>query len=175
MRTCTRALALRTTLVLVWTLLALSLTFSQSRVLSTQELTDQSDVVAVGKVSAMKSEWNADKTRIITRVVIDVREFLKGGGADQSLTVLTPGGEVGDVGEIYSGTVRFDRDEEVVVFARKKSGLDHVVAGGNQGKVPIREDKNTGTKTVLRGTRFEDYCTQVRSAAQASRPEEKRP
>jgi len=175
MDTRTRALTLRTTLVLAWTALALTLACSQSRVLTTQELTDQSDVVAVGTVSAVQSEWNADKTRIITRVNIRVREFLKGGEPDQSLVVVTPGGEVGDVGEIYSTTVRFNRDEEVVVFAHRKSGRHHEVAGGNQGKVSIREDRETGMKTVQRGVRLEDFCTQVRSASQAARPEEARP
>ena len=175
MITRTRALALRTIFVLASTALALSLACSQSRVLSTQELTDQSDVVAVGTVSAVQSEWNAEKTRIITRVNIRVREFLKGVEPDQSLVVVTPGGEVGDVGEIYSTTVRFNRDEEVVVFARKKSGRDHEVSGGQQGRVPVRVDRVTGIKMVQRGTRFDDYCTQVRSAAQAARPEEARP
>ena len=175
MDTRTRALTLRTTLVLAWTALALSLACSQSRVLTTQELTDQSDVVAVGTVSAVHSEWNAEKTRIITRVNIRVREFLKGGEPDQSLVVVTPGGEVGDVGEIYSTTVRFNRDEEVVVFARRKSGRDHEIAGGNQGRVPVREDRVTGVKMVQRSTRFDDYCTQVRSAARATRPGEVRP
>jgi len=156
-------------------LLALSLTFAQTRILSTQQLTDQSDVVAVGTVSAVHSEWNADKTRILTHATIRVREYLKGGGAEQSLIVVTPGGEVGDVGEIYSTTVRFKRDEDVVVFTRRTPGRDHEVTGGGQGKISIREDRETGMKTVQRGLRLEDFCAQVRSAAQAAPPEEVRP
>lgn len=175
MRTPIRALAFGAVLVVVWWAIVATVACAQSRILTTQQLTDQSDIVAVGKVSAMKSEWNADKSRIITRVNINVREFLKGGGSDQLLVVLTLGGEVGDVGEFYSSTVRFNRDEEVVVFARKKSDRDHEVAGGNQGRVPIREDAGTGVKTVQGGIRLNDFCTQVRSAIQAAAPEEKRP
>jgi hypothetical protein len=175
MPTSARAFGLGTTLVLVWAVLAHPAAFCQSRALTTQELTDQSDVVAVGKVSAMKSEWNSDKSRIVTRVDINVREFLKGGGSDQSLVVVTLGGEVGDVGEIYSSTARFYRDEEVVVFALKKSGRDHEVAGGSQGRVPIHVERGTGVKTVKRGIRFDDFRAQVISAARASRPGEKRP
>lgn len=175
MPTCKRAFVFGTMLVLVWAVLALPVAFAQSRVLTTQELTDQSDVVAVGKVSAMKSEWNPDKSRIITRVSINVREYLKGGGSDQSLDVVTLGGEVGDVGEIYSSTVRFYRDEEVVVFARKKSGRDHEVAGGPQGRVAIHEERGTGVKTVQRGMRLDDFRLQVKSAIQAPMPEEKKP
>ena len=173
MLTTARAFVLGTMLVLLWAVLALSVAFTQSRVLTTQELTDQSDVVAVGKVSAMKSEWNSDKSRIITRISINVREYLKGGGSDQSLDVVTLGGEVGDVGEIYSSTVRFYRDEEVVVFARKKSGRDHEVAGGPQGKVAVHADKATGAKTVQQGLRLDDFRLQVKSAIQAPKPEEK--
>ena len=175
MRTSIRALAFGVVLAVVWWVLAGAVACAQSRILTTQELTDQSDVVAVGKVSAMKSEWNADKSRIITRVNINVREFLKGDGSDQSLVVVTLGGEVGDVGEFYSSTVRFNRDEEVVVFARKKSGRDHEVMGGSQGRVPIQEDNMTGVKTVQRGIRLDDFCKQVKSAIQAAAPEEKRP
>jgi hypothetical protein len=175
MHTIARAFVLGTMFALVWAVVAPSAALAQSRVLTTQELTEQSDVVAVGKVSAMKSEWNTDKTRIITRVRINVREFLKGGGSDQSLDVVTLGGEVGDVGEFYSSTVRFYRDEEVVVFARKKSGRDHEVAGGPQGRVAIHEERGTGTKTVQRGVRLDEFRAQVLSAAQAARPGEKRP
>jgi hypothetical protein len=162
-------------LVLVWAILALPAAYSQSRALSTQELTDLSDVVAVGNVSAMKSEWNLDKSRIITRVDITVREFLKGGGSDPSLVVVTFGGEVGDVGEIYSGSPRFNRNEEVVVFARRKSGQEHELAGGGQGRCPVTEDKKTGVKMVRHSIRLDDFRAQVITAAQARRPGEKRP
>ena len=146
-----------------------------AKILTTRELTDQADVVAVGKVSALTSDWNADRTRIHTRVRIDVREFLKGGGPDQSLTVLTAGGEVGDVGEIYSGMARFRSNEEVVVFARTKRAQDHELVGGEQGKVHVSEDMATGVKTVPRGIRLDDFRSEVKSAAQADRPEEKKP
>lgn len=175
MKTRTRAFALLAIFPIFWLGFESAALFAQSKILTTNDLTNQADVVAVGKVASMKSEWNADKSRIITRVNINVREFLKGGGSDQSLVVVTPGGEVGDVGEMYSSTVQFFRDEEVVVFAHKKSGRDHEVAGGTQGRVPIHEDRGTGLKTVRQGIRLDDFRTQVRSASQAIRPEEERP
>ena len=135
---------------------------AQSKALSTQELTSRSDVVVIGTVSGMQSEWNSEKTRITTRVTIDVREFLKGGNGEQQITVLTPGGEIGDVGEMYSGAARFRHHEEVVVFGHKKTGHDHEVVGGDQGKVPVIEDKLTREKTVHRGIRLEDFRSEVR-------------
>ena len=111
--------ALPAILVLVWWGFEAVPLFGQSRILTTNDLTNQADVVAVGKVSAMKSEWNTDKTRIVTRVTVSVHEYLKGGG-EQQMSILTPGGEIGEIGEIYSGTARFTENEEVVVFARKE-------------------------------------------------------
>lgn len=174
MKTRTSAFALPAILALVWWGLGSGALFGQSKILTTNDLTNQADVVAVGNVAAMKAEWSADKTRIFTRVTVSVREYLKGGGETQ-MSILTPGGEIGEIGEIYSGTARFKDDEEVVVFARKKSGRDHVLVGGDQGKVPVIEEKTSGVKKVHGGVRLDDFRTQVRSAAQAIRPEEARP
>jgi hypothetical protein len=146
---------------------------AQSIPLSTQQLTLQSDVVAVGTVSATQCEWNANKTRINTRVTIAVREFLKGGGVEQQITVLTPGGEIGDVGELYCGAARFQKDEEVVVFAKKQTGPAMQVAGGAMGKFTIERDKATQVLITAPGMTLDNLRTQVRSAAQAPVPEEK--
>ena len=146
---------------------------AQSIALSTQQLTLQSDVVAVGTVSATQCEWNADKTRITTRVTIAVREFLKGGAGEQRITVLTPGGEIGDVGELYCGAARFQKDEEVVVFAKKQQGPVMQVAGGGMGKFTIERDKATQVLMTAPGMTLDNLRTQVRSAAQAPVPEEK--
>lgn len=174
MRTRTSAFALLAILALVcWGFESPAL-FGQSKILTTTDLTNQAEVVAVGKVATMKPEWSADKTRIYTRVTVSIREYLKGGG-EQQMSILTPGGEIGEIGEIYSGTAQFHRDEEVVVFARKKSGKDYEVAGGSQGRIPINEEKGTGMKTVFRNTSLDDFRSQVKSAAQAIVPGEKRP
>jgi len=146
----------------------------RSRALSTKELTGMAEVVALGTVSGMKSEWNADRTRIFTRVRIDVREFLKGGTAGQPLVLLTAGGEVGDVGEIYSGVAHFRHGEEVVVFAKGKPGGDREVVGGAQGRVPVETDAVTGEKTVRGGVQIDEFRSDVKSAAQAARPGEKK-
>ncbi len=146
---------------------------AQSVQLSTQQLTLQSDVVAVGTVSETQCEWNADKTRITTRVTIAVREFLKGGSGEQQITLLTPGGEIGDVGELYCGAARFREDEEVVVFAKKLQGPAMQIAGGAMGKLTIERDKTTQVMMTAPGVTLDNLRSQVRSAAQAPVPEEK--
>jgi hypothetical protein len=139
--------------------------------LSTEALAACSDVVAIGTVADMQSAWASNKTRIVTRVTITVREFLKGGTGEQQITILTPGGEIGEVGELYCGAARFQPDEEVVVFARKTTGQEMQVAGGALGKMTINREANV--MMAAPGVTLDHLRSQVRSAAQAPRPEEK--
>lgn len=171
MKTRTSASALLAILALLcWGFESAAL-FAQSTILTTTELTNQADVVAVGKVASTKSEWNADRTRIFTRVTIAVRECLKGSATGQQLTLLTPGGEIGEVGEFYSGSVRFQQEEEVVVFAKGQADREMHLAGGAQGKITVTRDAATGMTTVGSGIRLDDFRLQVKSAIQAPSPE----
>jgi len=173
MRTFTQGIALVAILLfMLWEIMPAELC-AQSMMLTTQDLTNQAEVVAVGKVAAMKSEWNANRTRIYTRVTIAVNEFLKGSGAGRELTILTPGGEIGEVGEIYSGAAQFKQEEEVVVFVKKRADRGHILAGGAQGKMTVTQDKLTGAKIVASGVKLDAFVSQVKTAIQAVKPEEK--
>jgi hypothetical protein len=147
--------------------------FAIAGALTTEQLTNQAEVVALGKVSTLKSEWNAARTRIVTRVTIAVHEFLKGGGGEQQLTILTPGGEIGEVGELYCGSARFKPEEEVVVFAKKAQGQEMQVAGGAMGKVTVERDKATQVMMASPGMTLDNLRLKIKTAAQARTPEEK--
>ena len=155
-----------------WGLTATPL-FGQSRVLSAADLTNQADVVAVGKVSATKSEWNADKTRIVTRVTVAVSEFLKGGG-DPQMSIITPGGEIGEAGEMYFGAPRFAENEHVVVFVKGGPNRQYRVAGGAQGKITVTQDATTGVMMAGAAVKLDELVSNVKSATQALRPEEQK-
>jgi hypothetical protein len=173
MRTYTNGVALLAILFFaLWEIMPAQLC-AQSMMLSTQDLTNQAEVVAVGKVTAMKSEWNANRTRICTRVTIAVNEYLKGGSTGQQLTILTPGGEIGEVGEIYSGAAQFNQEEEVVVFVKKRADRENILAAGAQGKFAVTQDKLTGAKIVASGMKLDAFVSQVKTAIQAVKPEEK--
>lgn len=173
MRTFTQGIALVAILLfMLWEIMPAELC-AQSMMLTTQDLTNQAEVVAVGKVAAMKSEWNANKTRIYTRVTIAVNEYLKGGSVGQELTILTPGGEIGEVGEIYSGAAQFKQEEEVVVFVKRRTDREHILAAGAQGKITVTQDKLTGAKIVASGVKLDAFVSQVKTAIQAVKPEEK--
>ena len=112
------------------------------------EMINRAEVIAVGKVTATQSQWNKEKTRIYTEVTVAVDEYMKGNQPRNTLTIVHPGGEVGEVGELYSETASFQKNEEVLVFASKDKLGNLRVVGGNQGKYAITTDKTSGKKMV---------------------------
>lgn len=131
--------------------------------MTTQQMSLRADVIAIGRVSATQSEWNNDRTRILTHATIVVSEYLKSDGSSPTLTVTYPGGEVGSVGEIYSETATFKSDEEVMLFGRKDAEGNFRVMGGNQGKFSITTDRATGKKVVGESRSLDDLRSQVQS------------
>ena len=83
---------------------------SYSQQLSTdiENLSKGADVVLTGKVVQQNSSWNEDRSRIYTKATIQVEEYLKGSTNEGSIVVTYLGGEVGEVGEMYSHMPRFE-------------------------------------------------------------------
>lgn len=140
---------------------------AQVSAMTTAELTRQADVVAVGQVASLASEWNENHSRIRTRVTITVSEFLKGGSAGSTLTLYVPGGEVDGVGELYSDMAVFHRDESVVVFAQRTPQGSYRVAGGSQGKYVVTVDAATGKQIVSNRMTLDDLTARVKAAQNA--------
>ncbi len=84
-----------------------------------EALVERSETVAHGDCVAVRTEWDAGRTRIYTRVSIAPREVLKGGaGADRALLELVlPGGELDGMAYVVHGMPRARVGEELVVFA----------------------------------------------------------
>jgi hypothetical protein len=125
---------------------------SQTKELTTETLAGKAEVVAVGKVSSLVPQWNESHSRIYTRVTLSVDQYLKGGSPGQPLTLLVPGGEIDGVGELYSHTAVFQRDESVLVFAQKDREGAYRVSAGPQGKYTVKRDDATGM-LMVGGTR----------------------
>jgi hypothetical protein len=138
--------------------------FSQTQSASTEELAQRSEVVAVGTVTSLTSEWNENRSSIRTRVNLSVSEFLKGATSNNTLTLFIPGGEVDGVGEIYSDMPRFRTDENVFVFAKKDARGYYRVAGGSQGKYSIHRDEISGKRLIAGDTSLDDLIATVRNA-----------
>ena len=144
---------------------------AQVELKSMDELTRQADVVVVGKVASIKAGWNKEKTRILTTVSIEVDETLKGKGGDGTVTIQTPGGEVDGVGELYSHTAKFVKNEDVVVFAEKDKKGDLRVTGGSEGKIAIRKDASSGLRRVSEGMSLDELKARVKNAVHVQETE----
>jgi len=81
---------------------------------------EKAAAIVLGKVVSQQSGWDASNTRILTRTTFQVEKTLKGGAAQQ-ITLVTPGGAVGDIAQEYVGVPRFAQGEEHVVFVRNTS------------------------------------------------------
>jgi hypothetical protein len=153
-------------ITLLLTLTALGYTArSQERALQTAELTRQADLVVVGRVAEIRSSWNNERTRIQTAVTVAIDQSLKGVAGSGSVTILAPGGEVDGIGEYYSHTARFAKDENVVVFARREPGGQLRVTGGEQGKVAVRRDEATGARMVAGDMTLDAFIARVKGVA----------
>jgi hypothetical protein len=155
--------AIAPALSLLLTLLSIPLP-AQERSVTTDELARQSDLIVVGKVREKRAGWDARRSRIETSVTMDVEEYVKGSGA-RSITIVTPGGEVDGVGELYTHAARFEKDEEAVVFLRKGRGEKLRVAAGARGKESVQRNERTGERTVGGKRRFSEFLKDVQKAA----------
>jgi len=120
--------------------------FSSSEI---KNLTNGADIILTGKVTQQTSSWNENKTRIYTKATIQVNEYIKGNNTQSTVTVNYLGGEVGEIGEMYSHMPSFEDNEEVLVFLKKdEKNTDYKVFSGEEGKITLLNNETTGEKTT---------------------------
>ena len=129
-----------------------------------QKLSKGADVIITGKVTQKKSSWNDNKTRIFTRTTVQVDEYLKGQSKGDYVEITSPGGEVGDVGELYTHMPRFEDNEEVLVFLqRDKKNNGYKVFNGEEGKITVMSDAQTKEKVTRSNMRVNALKSQIKS------------
>ncbi len=128
------------------------------------ELAARAEIIAVGKVSEVVSEWNETRTMIRTRVRLNVDQFMKGSAPGKDLTLYVPGGEVDGIGETYSHMPTFRQGEDVMVFAEKDKENHYRVSSGAQGKFSIAQDEVTGALSLIQGGSLDEVTTRIRIA-----------
>ena len=108
----------------------------------------RADHVAVVDVVSVKSDWDANHEQILSTVDLIVVESWKGGAAPAThLTVVQPGGTVGDLTQTVHGMTRFVPGERAVVFLAGRTQRASVV-GMAQGKRMVRRDASSGRMFV---------------------------
>jgi hypothetical protein len=137
---------------------------AQEETTKIKKLSQNSEVIITGKVIHKESSWNESKTRIFTRTTVQVDEYLKGSNSGTSIEISYPGGEVGDVGELYSHMPRFDDDEEVLVFLKKDDKIkEYKVLNGEEGKITVRSEAKSKEKITSLNISLEDLKSQIRT------------
>ena len=112
-------------------------------------LSEGADLILTGKVVQQNSSWNEDRSRIYTNATIQVEEYLKGNTNEGSIVVTYLGGEVGDVGELYTHMPKFEDDEEILVFLKRdERNSNYKVFYGEEGKLTLYRDKITGERVT---------------------------
>jgi hypothetical protein len=61
--------------------------FALVEALSLEELTSKSSIIIRGKVIALSSRWNEERTQILTDVTIEVSDYIKGESQRAELTI----------------------------------------------------------------------------------------
>ena len=139
-------------------------TFAQQMAVELKDLSVGADVIITGRVTEQFSSWNEDNTKIYTRATIQVEEYLKGINNGSSITVTYLGGEIGEVGEMYSHMPRFEDQEEVLVFLKKdEKNSDYKVFNGENGKISVINDPKTGEKVTTSNVQINSLKAQIKS------------
>ncbi len=146
-------------IIFIFTYLVLILSqFGTAHALMTKlEITDLvngADIIVIGTVLEHNSQWNREHTGIATKVEISVEDKVKGTVEQGRITIVVPGGEVGEIGELVSDTPSFTMGERVVVFLKPLSEGRVEVYGGYQGKFTV-DSGNVGKWTL------EDFKTRI--------------
>jgi len=141
-----------------------STSYAQLSSSEVESMSKNADLIITGKVTQQNSSWNENQTRIYTQATIQVEEYLKGNANGSSVIVAYPGGEVGDVGELYSHMPRFEDNEEVLVFLKKDDkSTSYKVFNGEAGKISVINDPQTGEKVTTSNVQINSLKAQIKS------------
>ena len=116
-----------------------------ARAVSFDEKVDKAVTIVLGKVIRTRSEWDPSHRWILTYSTFAVEQTLKG-TAPAEVTVVTPGGAVGDVVQSTIGIRPFREGDENVVFI-KNTAAGPTVLDFDQGAYDIADDH--GEKMVV--------------------------
>ena len=138
--------------------------FAQLTSSEVESMSKNADLIITGKVTQQNSSWNENQTRIYTQATIQVEEYLKGSNNSGPVIISYLGGEVGEVGEMYSHMPRFEDNEEVLVFLKKDDkSTNYKVFNGEEGKINVIIDPKTGEKVTTSNVQINSLKAQIKS------------
>jgi len=111
-----------------------------SQAASFEEKVDNAAGIVLGKVVSTKSQMDASGRWIVTYSTIRVEKALKGQQTSE-VTIVTPGGRVGNLNQSTIGVPSFHEGDERVVFL-KDTRLGPTVLYFDQGAYDVVKDSN---------------------------------
>ncbi len=151
-----------------------------SRAVEFDNKVEKAAAIVLGKVIRQESRWDNAHKWILTYSTFQVEKTMKGMPAQQ-ITIVTPGGQVGDVAQDVSGVPKFRQGDDHVVFVRNSQagptvlyfdqGAYRVVKEGNERVVQslvssaVLVDTQRGTAVAPEGPRsLRDFEGHVRDS-----------
>ena len=107
------------------------------RSMSLAELANQADDIVVAKVVSVAAAWDPTHRRILSTIEADVEDTWKGDATTRHVTIVQPGGTVGDIEMTVYGMPTFSVAERALLFLQR-SAQRRVVVGMSEGKRPLR-------------------------------------
>ena len=120
------------------------------RPLAIPDLVARSDIVVIGTVATVRSDWHSTRKIVFTGIKLEVDEVLKGSVTANSLNFYQTGGRSGAVVSAIAGTPVFDPQERVLLFLYMNREGRLAVVGLFQGKFSIEMDSSSGQQMVVR-------------------------
>ena len=117
--------------------------------LSIAELTKRSDVIVLGTVIFIASDWNVNRTAIETRIDLKVEETFKGTVDQGKVSFHQLGGMVGKTASSVGEAASFEEGEKVAVFLFENNRDRLQLVGFFQGKFAV-ERRADGLMAVRR-------------------------
>jgi hypothetical protein len=95
--------------------------------------------VAIGEVTGLETSWKEDQ--LVTLADFSVQRLLKGPAGD-SLSILLPGGQLGELRQSISEAPRLEVDHRYLLLLQPGEG-GYTVVGGPDGVLPLGWEKES--------------------------------
>jgi hypothetical protein len=117
------------------------------------QLVQEADMVAVGRVQNVHSLPTADRQYVYTYVTVGELEVLKGNYDESQIMLRMDGGDMGDGRRlVVPGIPRFQFNEQVVIFVKGNGQSICPFVGWEQGLLRVVKDEKSG-ESLLRSSR----------------------
>ncbi len=135
------------------------------------DLTSQSDRIVVGQVTSVKSAWADGGKRILSTVEVRVDESWKGDApVGGKVTIVQPGGVVGNIEMKVHGLPAFSSGERAVLFLRGRARASLVGLG--QGKRRVHVDPDSRRLMVEAADRSAAVTPDLQGRLRAALPDD---